>query len=158
MRALRHRVEEDSAGPAPPPEWTRAIAIEVRTFATIFDVHMPRQLNGLPTNSLRFATGNFQQHLKENCCDTDPKRISSVRDDQHRHMGAQCLEHFEGFKHNRGRKASRKNSGCHLRSRWRRDEPSVPASTVPLTAQGVRFHTRASARLAALVSAELLRR
>jgi hypothetical protein len=57
---------------------------------------MPRQLNGLPANSLRFATGNFQQPLKENCCDTDPKRISSVRDDQNRHMGARCLEHFEG--------------------------------------------------------------
>jgi hypothetical protein len=30
-----------------------------RAFATIFDVHMPRQLNGLPAHSLRFTTGNF---------------------------------------------------------------------------------------------------
>ena len=34
----------------------------------------------------------------------DPKRIPSVRDDQNRHKGAQCLEHFERFKHDRGRK------------------------------------------------------
>jgi len=37
----------------------------------------------------------------------DPRRIPCVRDDQNRHMGAQCLEHFERFKHDRGRKASR---------------------------------------------------
>lgn len=54
----------------------------------------------------KIRNGNFSS-VSRKIAAMDPKRIPSVRDDQNRHMGAQCLEHFERFKHDRGRKASR---------------------------------------------------
>jgi len=54
----------------------------------------------------KIRNGNFSS-VSRKIAAMDPKRIPSVRDDQNRHKGAQCLEHFERFKHDRGRKASR---------------------------------------------------
>ena len=54
----------------------------------------------------KIRNGNFSS-VSRKIATMDPKRIPSVRDDQNQHMGAQCLEHFERFKHDRGRKASR---------------------------------------------------
>ena len=51
----------------------------------------------------KIRNGNFSS-VSRKIAAMDPKRIPCVRDDQNRHKGAQCLEHFERFKHDRGRK------------------------------------------------------
>jgi hypothetical protein len=105
MRALGQLLRVEETKPVPhPPEWTRAIAIGVRAFATIFDVHVPRQLNGF--------TGQFAQIRSREFLAASQGKVAAIQTLNGSRQWAtiridtwaRSSSNFEGFKHDRVRK------------------------------------------------------